>query len=305
MALALEQFASRAEWLAARKSGLGGSDAPIALGMSRWKSPMQLWSEKTGVLPPENDSVPEPMARRLGTLLEPAVAQLLAEESGVTIQRVTNAVVRDQDRPYLLCSPDGFVREVGNFDPVALVELKTADTSKADEWEEGVPPAYLVQVQHNLGVTGFKSAFVGCLIGTRDFKWMKVERDEPMIEDLRDRLHSFWDLVKMETPPDPTGAEGDTKALAALYRIPSAGKAVTLSADFLDLSWELDRLKDETKKAEERMEQIKNLIKAEMGDAEEGVLPGNEGSWTWKTQRRKEYVVAAAEFRVLRRKGGK
>ena len=39
----------REEWLALRKQGIGGSDAAAACGLSRWKSPLGLWLEKTEI----------------------------------------------------------------------------------------------------------------------------------------------------------------------------------------------------------------------------------------------------------------
>jgi predicted phage-related endonuclease len=39
------------EWLAYRRLGIGGSDASVICGINRWKSPVELWMEKTGQHP--------------------------------------------------------------------------------------------------------------------------------------------------------------------------------------------------------------------------------------------------------------
>lgn len=39
---------SREEWLQIRNRGLGSSDAAAAIGLSPYKSPLELWLEKTG-----------------------------------------------------------------------------------------------------------------------------------------------------------------------------------------------------------------------------------------------------------------
>lgn len=39
------------DWLEYRKAGIGGSDASVVCGVSRYKSPVELWMEKTGQLP--------------------------------------------------------------------------------------------------------------------------------------------------------------------------------------------------------------------------------------------------------------
>ena len=35
------------DWLEARKQGIGGTDASVVCGISRYKSPVELWMEKT------------------------------------------------------------------------------------------------------------------------------------------------------------------------------------------------------------------------------------------------------------------
>lgn len=70
------QSLDRAHWLAVRERGIGSSDAAAAVGLCPYKSPLQLWMEKTGrggALPqtdPRDDTSP----MYWGTLLEPIVA---------------------------------------------------------------------------------------------------------------------------------------------------------------------------------------------------------------------------------------
>ena len=39
------------DWLNWRKRGIGGSDASVVCGINRYKSPVELWMEKTDQLP--------------------------------------------------------------------------------------------------------------------------------------------------------------------------------------------------------------------------------------------------------------
>ena len=43
-----KQSKSREQWLQERKKGIGGSDAAVVIGKSKWKNNVQLWEEKTG-----------------------------------------------------------------------------------------------------------------------------------------------------------------------------------------------------------------------------------------------------------------
>jgi predicted phage-related endonuclease len=38
----------REDWLAARKYGIGSSDAAAAVGLNPYQSPLELWMQKTG-----------------------------------------------------------------------------------------------------------------------------------------------------------------------------------------------------------------------------------------------------------------
>lgn len=43
-----EAETDHAKWLETRNAGIGGSDAAVIMGLNSYKSPYQLWMEKTG-----------------------------------------------------------------------------------------------------------------------------------------------------------------------------------------------------------------------------------------------------------------
>ena len=47
---------SRAEWLALRKRGIGGSDASAIMGVNPYRSAWSVWADKTGQLPAEDET---------------------------------------------------------------------------------------------------------------------------------------------------------------------------------------------------------------------------------------------------------
>ena len=100
----------RAQWLAARQKGIGGSDAAAVCGVSRYKTPLQLWQEKTGrVQPPDlgdNSRV------RAGNALEEVVAVWWQEETGMACRR-DNKIRAAKDRPYLLANVDRVIQSNG------------------------------------------------------------------------------------------------------------------------------------------------------------------------------------------------
>ena len=71
----------RNEWLALRRKGIGGSDCAAACGLSRWKSPLQLFVEKTSAVKAEEDNERMEWGRRL----EPLIRSTFAEKSGLAV----------------------------------------------------------------------------------------------------------------------------------------------------------------------------------------------------------------------------
>ena len=79
----------RKEWLAVRKRGIGSSDAAAAVGLSPYKSQLELWMEKTGrdAALSEADPHDEESPAYWGNILEPIVAAHYTKRSGNRVRR--------------------------------------------------------------------------------------------------------------------------------------------------------------------------------------------------------------------------
>jgi putative phage-type endonuclease len=73
---------TRDEWLAARRTGIGGSDIAAILGLSPWRTPLDVYRDKV-----DGAEQPETEAMRWGRLLEDVIAREYAVRAGVRIQR--------------------------------------------------------------------------------------------------------------------------------------------------------------------------------------------------------------------------
>lgn len=60
----------REQWLEVRKGGIGSSDAAAAVGMNPYKSPLELWLEKTGRATGNEAGIDTDSPMYWGTLLE-------------------------------------------------------------------------------------------------------------------------------------------------------------------------------------------------------------------------------------------
>src|SRR5690606_33959049 len=97
-------FESRAEWLAARRKGLGASDIAAIAGVSRWSTPWQVYVDKVGAIPLDNnDGATEAM--RWGQLLEGLVLDEWERRSGM-VAGMRGLMVQHDTHDWALASLD-------------------------------------------------------------------------------------------------------------------------------------------------------------------------------------------------------
>ncbi|RBM03657.1 endonuclease [Acidithiobacillus ferridurans] len=263
---------SREEWLQWRNLGIGSSDAPVAIGMSRYKSPLELWIEKTGKKMP--DDLRNKDAVFWGTTLEPIVANVYAEKTGKKVRRV-NSVLQHPEHPFMLANLDRIVEGGG------VLEIKTAGLRSQGQWEEGVPLAYQIQVLHQLAVTGKAWADVAVLIGGQEFRIYRIERDETRITQLLELEKTFWQHVERQTPPEADGSDSSHRALLLLYPQNS-----TTLVDYSEkpemnaLFKALMEARQRSKMAEQQESLLEQRVKETIGEAEGALF--SQGKALWK-----------------------
>ena len=86
-----------AEWLELRKQGISGSNAAVACGISRYKSPMELWMEKTGQLLPQETGE----AAYWRTLLESVVRKEFTKRTGIEVTK-PSVILQSEEFPFML-----------------------------------------------------------------------------------------------------------------------------------------------------------------------------------------------------------
>jgi len=262
---------SREEWLQWRNRGIGSSDAPVAVGMSRYQSPLELWMVKTGRKIQEDISNKE--AVFWGTTLEPIVANVYAEKTGKKVRRV-NSILQHPEHPFMLANLDRIVEGGG------VLEIKTAGLRSQGQWEEGVPLAYQIQVLHQLAVTGKAWADVAVLIGGQEFRIYRVERDEERIAQLVDLEKTFWGHVERDTPPQVDGSASSHRALALLYpRSHPVLVDYTERKDMNQLFQALLEARQRTKSAESHEALLEQRVKEAIGSAEGALFSQGKAMW--------------------------
>ncbi len=285
-----EVHSDRESWLKARLTGIGASEAPAIMGLSKWSSPYSVWCNKTGKLP-YDDTPSEQML--WGSILEEPVRNEFIRRTSLPVVHIGQfTIVRHDSIKWLQCSPDGLISEDG------LYEGKTANTFAAEDWDESVPDYVLCQVQHQLAVTGRDYCYVCVLLGGSKLKYYCVNRDDNFIGEMLKVLDRFWTLVESDVPPEADGNLATSSAIRRLHP-EDTGLTVILPeiADLLideraKLLWQRANL-------EEQIENNSNRLKLMMGDATYGQTQGGY-TVTYKTYDRKEYTVAPTTYRTMR-----
>jgi putative phage-type endonuclease len=251
------------EWQEYRQKqrGLGGSDIATVLGVNKYKSPRRLWAELTGAI--EREDISHKPAVKMGHKLEPVVADLFKEETGLQVRR-NNWILQHDTIDYLFANID---REVILPDGErAVLEIKTANVNMRKEWtSEQVPMQYMAQVQYYLMITGYKKAFMAVLIGGVDFDYWEIERNEGIIKQLEAAASVFWEKVQQGIEPEMDGSEDAANLLLESFKEAEEEKTIDLPEKHAEKVDYRKLLQQQKKDIEQEIRQIDNYFKDQIG----------------------------------------
>lgn len=206
----MKTLSGREEWLEARSHYIGGSDASAVIGLNPYKTNLELWEEKVGLVQPEDigdkpyvkyGHDAEPMLRALFTIDFPEY-EVSYEENNIWF---------NDAYPFAHASLDGWLTDQDGRKGV--LEIKTTNilqSMQKEKWDHRIPDNYYVQVVHYLMVTGFDFAVLKAQLKF-DFggdillhtKHYKIERSEVQedIDYLAQKEADFWKCVKNNRKP--------------------------------------------------------------------------------------------------------
>jgi predicted phage-related endonuclease len=244
----VEVFDSRIPWLVGRDKYIGSSDAPALLGCGyAGDSLSSKYAEKVhGVK--RSFSAASRDAMQVGSILEAGIIDIFATrhpEWNVSKGRAFQFEV-SKKHPFLCASLDGWAT---HGDDRIVIEAKCVSAGNAYEWRENSAPIkYIVQVQHQLIVTGCKRGVIVALVGGEyEERW--IERDEDLIEQMLIVYRRFWECVKTRTPPE----DDSPIAFESLQVERDIGYGKQLGKEASDKVREVLKLQDEETKLARRL----------------------------------------------------
>lgn len=207
----MKTLKSRDEWLAARKHYIGGSDAAAVLGLNPYKSNLELWQEKTGIVTPEDIS--EKPYVKYGTQAEMHLRGLFRLDfPEYQVEYIENNLWMNDKYPFAHASLDGWLTD--HNARKGVLEIKTTNilqSMQKEKWDHRIPDNYYIQVLHYLMVTEFDFAVLKAQLKYEfpggdimlQTKHYKIERSDVQedIELLKISEKGFWKCVQSGKKP--------------------------------------------------------------------------------------------------------
>lgn len=201
---------SREEWLQARASRIGGSDAAAVIGQNPWMTNVELWEIKTGRR--KQPDISDEAAVRYGTEAEKHLLELFRLDfPDLKVGFVQNNIWTNDAFPWAHASLDGILKD--RTGALGILEIKTStirSRSGWDKWDGQIPQNYYCQILHYLAVTGADFAVLKAQIKyTKDdapaaairhyfFQRSEVRED---IDFLMEKEREFYEQIKTDTRP--------------------------------------------------------------------------------------------------------
>lgn len=303
----IDPVKDRETWLALRQGDITASDVPAVCGEGMYGSAAKVWAEKTGQIGPQEMTD----AMKRGLWGEAAVFSAIEWEHPDWEVRRAKVYFRDTEAK-LGATPDG-AAIIPGFDGITILQTKVIArpvfnaTWRVDPEDEfsaiEAPLAYQLQTLTETMLSEAARGVIAALV-VDTFKWelhtAVVDRNAGAENVIRDRCTAFrknYIETGVQPPIDP---ERDGELVKLLFPRDN-GIEVDFSHDnelpgFVDL---LDSARAAKKDASAQEDVAKTAIAGKMGEAAIARLADGRRI-SHKTQHRKAYSVAEADFRVMR-----
>ncbi|MCD2257399.1 YqaJ viral recombinase family protein [Lactobacillus sp. CC-MHH1034] len=256
------------QWLANRRNGIGGSDVSAILGLNKYRSPFEVWLDKTGQIPIDTRETSD--AIHFGNVFEEIVAQEFAHRTDKKVFRQNKTFIHPE-YPMLRANIDRDIAHEPGF-----LECKTANAFLAKNWEgDEIPEAYLLQVQHYMNVLNRPYCYIAALIGGQKFVYKRIERDQELINLITDKLVDWWrTYIEGNKRPPIDGSPAATNFLNTYLADKSDGDVIELKSEDFELLEQRQKLKQTQAIIKKELDSIDNNLKLEMEHSDVGLLSG-------------------------------
>jgi len=268
-----------------RPHGIGGTDIAAILGLSPYKTPLEVWSQLVG-----DQSIYDKdlLHLRFGQHAESFIASEY-ERATLLKTHVYPQTIHHPEHIFMFGHVDRLVSEPhenainidGEITSNRILECKTASAFNRTEWGDAgtdqIPATYLMQCAWYLAITRCQFADVAVLVGNNDFRIYHVERDLELEDLLISHAIRFWtEHVLAKNPPKPQSPDD----AAILFPKHVDALQVEASTEVLETYEKYRELLNQSQTIENECERLKTEILSYMGQAER-LTAGNKTLATW------------------------
>ena len=262
------QPANKEEWLQLRAENINSTEIGALFGLSPYVTEYELWHRKKNQ---QVVTIEENERMKWGNMLQDVIAAGIAEEQGWTIRRM-DEYIRGSD-----------LRVGASFDfsiegeNLGLLEIKNVDGLqfkkgwiKNDDTGELEAPLHIeLQLQHQLLVSGRQCGYIGALVGGNSLTLLKRERNQSVLQSIKEKAKKFWDSIEANTPPDPN-FQTDAAFVSSLYGFSEPGKFMDLAgnAEVKAMAERYKELGDAASAGDKERKAIKAQLLTIIGDSE-------------------------------------
>ena len=262
-------------FLTQRKKGIGGSDIAAIIGVSQFKTALDVYLSKT-------TEQPEQQGEHLywGHALENPIIDRFIQDTGANVIRQPE-MRRHPQHQWAIANADALIMNGDTIE--AILEIKTSSAFKSREWgvddTDEVPIEYIAQVQWYMWIYNVQEAYLAALIGGNQYRQYHIKRDDELIAILAEKAQAFWqNHVIPRIPPEPQNGEDAQK----LYPHDN-GNTAQADSDTLTAYAELKELKAQEKELKAQIAAREDLLKIKIGEYST-MQAGDNTLFTWKAQ---------------------
>lgn len=235
-------------WLIYRRGGIGGSDASSLMGMSKWRTALELYYDKIGEKAPEVIDKGRQYIFDFGHAMEEFVAKHYEKvfmkeykesvELSFSLQygedlRITGCrVYRDT---FMYKNPENlFMRADLDFcidltfdngkTAKGVFECKTTSPFQIkEEWEMAPPPYYVCQTRHYMATMDLPFTIIACAADNSANNYYShiIFRNKKFEKELIAKEKEFWSYVEAKIPPYEMGVNNLNVLLEKTKDIPN------------------------------------------------------------------------------------
>ncbi len=305
------------EWLAFRTNGLGASDIGTLMGLNPYKSKIELFYQKLGLIPIKQDeNIPMFYGNRLEEFVanmweyydgEDAESVIRNYNEGTKIRhcRSVSGYIVNSDYPHLFLSPDRIIVSSEtdkliyggklirkNFKGV--LEVKTINGFASKQWEAGIPPSYVTQLQTYLFGLEIEYGEIVFLEDGRKLWSIPMELNINLRDQIVSTMNEFMDRIAAAKAdienvhlyePEPDGTEAFEKFLNSKYS-DSESKTLQGTDEMFQIAVRHKVLSSEIKEMESQSRECSNLLKNYMKEHEAIDFGEEKGKISWRTDNR-------------------